>query len=151
MSLAKGVAASRSGGLADTVSPRLVLAGGWLLFALAYGALAAVDSLALALPLIIAVGVAYGVAEPAERALVAALAPTGTHGAAFGWYALVQGLMALPAGLLAGALWDHGPAGPSWAFGATALLATAASCALAALPLNRAGGSAGIAPPVMNS
>ena len=146
MSLAKGVAATRSGGLADTVSPRLVLLGAWLLFALVYGALAAADSLTVLLPLIVGVGVAYGLAEPAERTLVATLAPTGTHGAAFGWYALVQGLMALPAGLLAGILWDHGPTGSSWAFGASALLATAACGLLAALPWNGVRESARIVP-----
>ena len=151
MSFAKGAAATRAGGLSDTVSPRRVLVGGWLLFALAYGLLAAADSLALALPLIIVVGVAYGLAEPAERTLVATLAPTGTHGAAFGWYALVQGLMALPAGLLAGALWDQGPAGSSWSFGASALLATAACGLLAALPLNGVRESARITSGVMNS
>jgi MFS family permease len=151
MSLAKGAAASRSGGLADTVSPRLVLLGAWLLFALAYGALAAADSLIVLLPLIVGVGVAYGLAEPAERTLVATLAPSGTHGAAFGWYALMQGLMALPAGLLAGALWDHGPAGSSWAFGTSALLATAACGLLAALPLNGVRESARIGSGVRDS
>jgi MFS family permease len=36
-----------------------------------------------------------------------ALAPAGSQGRSFGWYALVQGLMALPAGLLAGWLWER--------------------------------------------
>ncbi|MFM7138532.1 MAG: MFS transporter [Planctomycetota bacterium] len=134
ISLAKGVTATRAGHLADRISPRRALAGGWLVFAAAYGALALAPSLTTALPLLIAVGVGYGLAEPAERKLVAALAPTGRHGGAFGWYSLVQGLMALPAGLLAGTLWDTGPAGPSWAFAATAVLALAASGLLVVMP-----------------
>ena len=131
MSLAKGAAAARAGRLADGLSPRLVLATGWLLFAAAYGGLAWATHLWATVALVVAVGVAYGIAEPAERALVAALAPDGRQGGAFGWYALVQGLMALPAGLAAGWLWDRGPDGPTAAFLLTAGLALAASCLLA--------------------
>jgi len=57
---------------------------------------------------------------------VARLAPAGRQGGGFGWYTLVQGLMALPAGLLAGWHWQQGPAGPAKAIAATAVLATAA-------------------------
>jgi MFS family permease len=131
MSLAKGAAAARAGRLADGVPPRLVLAAGWLLFAAAYGGLAWATHLWTTVALVVAVGVAYGVAEPAERALVAALAPDGRQGGAFGWYALVQGLMALPAGLVAGWLWDRGPDGPAAAFLLTTGLALAAACLLA--------------------
>jgi len=75
---------------------------------------------------------AYGIAEPAERALVAALSPDGRQGTAFGWYALVQGLMALPAGLLTGWLWDRGADGPATAFTVTAVLTALAAGLLAA-------------------
>lgn len=134
ISLAKGIVATRAGPLADRMSPRLALAAGWLVFAAAYAALAIVGSLALAVPLFLIVGAGYGLAEPAERKLVAAMAPESRQGGAFGWYALVQGLMALPAGLLAGTLWDLSPAGPSWAFTATAGLAVAACGLLAVVP-----------------
>ena len=75
-----------------------------------------------ALPLIGLIGIAYGLAEPAERALVALLATKHQRGNAFGWYTLVQGLMALPAGLLTGWLWQQGSSGPSWALATTAAL-----------------------------
>ncbi|MFM8891840.1 MAG: MFS transporter, partial [Planctomycetia bacterium] len=91
VSLAKSVTASRAGRIADTASPRATLATAWLCFATAYGFLAFTTSLAATLPLFLAVGAAYGLAEPAERKLVAALAPTGRQGNAFGWSALVQG------------------------------------------------------------
>jgi MFS family permease len=126
MSLAKSGSALAAGRLADGWHPRLALVAGWLVFAAAYGGLAATSHLWAALPLMAIVGVAYGLAEPAERALVARLAPEGRQGGAFGWYALVQGLMALPAGIMAGWLWQQGPSGPSWSFATTALLATAA-------------------------
>ena len=133
MSAAKSGAAARAGRIADTVSPRLTLAAGWIVFAAAYAALACVTSLPVVLTLLGLVGIAYGIAEPAERAVVAALAIDGRHGGAFGWYALVQGLMALPAGLLAGWLWDRGPQGPAMSFAVTAGLSLAACGLLAAV------------------
>jgi MFS family permease len=133
VSLAKSGTAMYAGRLADRWQPQRTLAIGWLLFAAAYGGLAVSGHLAAVLPLMAIVGVAYGLAEPAERAVVSLLAAEGRQGSAFGWYTLVQGLMALPAGLLAGWLWQQGPYGPAWAFGATATLATLACGMLVAL------------------
>ena len=121
--LAKSVAAGRAGPLADTVAPRMVLTAGWLIFAAASGLLALATNLATMIPLVLVVGVAQGIAEPAERKLVAALSPDGRQGGSFGWYALVQGIMSLPAGMIAGTLWDRGPGGPAIAFLTTAVLA----------------------------
>lgn len=131
VSLAKSGASLVAGRFADRRHPAAVLATGWLLFAAAYAGLAASGGLATTLPLLVGVGAAYGLAEPAERALVAALAPARGQGGAFGWYALVQGLMALPAGLLAGWLWERGPHGPALAFAVSAALSAAACLALA--------------------
>ena len=128
--VAKSAAAAWAGPLVDRLAPRRALVGGWLAFAAAYAGLACADALPLAIPCMLGVAVAYGVAEPAERALVASLSPAGRSGAAFGWYTLVQGLMALPAGLLAGWLWDRGPHGPATAFAATAALAATAAVLL---------------------
>ena len=137
MSAAKSGAAARAGRIADAVSPRLTLAAGWIAFAAAYAGLACTTSLPAVLALLGLVGVAYGIAEPAERAVVAALAADGRHGGAFGWYALVQGLMALPAGLLAGWLWDRGPHGPALSFAVTAGLSLAACGLLATVTRRR--------------
>jgi MFS family permease len=130
MGLAKSGAATAAGRVLDRWHPRRALAVGWLVFAAAYAGLAATEQLWLSLPLLLLVGIAYGLAEPAERALVAALAPEGRQGGAFGWYALVQGLLSLPAGLLAGWLWEQGPTGFAASFAATAALATAACAVL---------------------
>jgi MFS family permease len=132
MSLAKSGTATAAGRLADGWHPRAALALGWLVFAAAYAGLAATAQLWAVLPLVVLVAIAHGLAEPAERALVSLLAPQGRQGSAFGWYTLVQGLMALPAGLLAGWLWQQGPHGPQMAFAAAAVLATAACLLLAA-------------------
>jgi MFS family permease len=127
----KSAVAAWAGPLVDRLAPRRALVAGWLGFAAAYAGLAWSASLPGAIACMLGVAAAYGLAEPAERALVAALSPAGRHGAAFGWYTLVQGLMALPAGLLAGWLWERGPDGPALAFAATAVLAATASGLLA--------------------
>lgn len=134
VSLAKSATATRAGRFADAASPRGTLAVAWLGFAAAYAGLACTTSLAATLPLLLAVGGAYGLAEPAERKLVASLAPAGRQGNAFGWYALVQGIMALPAGLLAGWLWERDGAGPAASFAVTASLAILACGMLATGP-----------------
>ncbi len=128
MSAAKTLAATGTGRLADRIDPRRGIIAGWLAFAAAYAGLAMTTSLWIVLPLLVVVGIAYGIAEPAERALVAALTPAGSQGRSFGWYALVQGLMALPAGLLTGWLWEQGPHGAARAFGITAVLSLVACC-----------------------
>jgi MFS family permease len=126
ISVAKTIAATGAGRIVDRVDPRRGIIAGWLAFAAAYTGLSVATSLWIVLPLLMLVGIAYGVAEPAERALVAALAPAGSQGRSFGWYALVQGLMALPAGLIAGWLWERSPQGAATAFGLTAVLSVIA-------------------------
>ena len=128
----KSLTASRAGAFVDRLTPRPALVVGWLAFAAAYGGLAVSESLVAAVACMLVVAVAYGITEPAERALVAALSADGRQGTAFGWYALVQGVMALPASLLAGWLWDRGTNGPATAFAATAGLAAVAAGLLAA-------------------
>jgi MFS family permease len=128
----KSLTASRAGAFVDRLTPRPALVVGWLAFAVAYGGLAVSESLVAAVACMLVVAVAYGITEPAERALVAALSADGRQGTAFGWYALVQGVMALPASLLAGWLWDRGTNGPATAFAATAGLAAVAAGLLAA-------------------
>ncbi|MFM9058096.1 MAG: MFS transporter [Planctomycetaceae bacterium] len=133
VSLAKSGTSLVAGRFADRRHPAAVLAAGWLLFAAAYAGLATSNGLVTSLPLLAGVGVAYGLAEPAERALVAALAPARGQGGAFGWYALVQGLMAVPANLVAGWLWERSPHGPALAFAVTAVLAVTACLVVAGL------------------
>ncbi|MBD0319226.1 MAG: MFS transporter, partial [Gemmatimonadetes bacterium] len=73
-------------------------------------------------------GLFYGLTEAPEKVLVAGLAPDGLRGRAFGAYHFTVGVVALPASLLFGALWD--------AFGAgTAFYAGAGLAAAAALLL----------------
>ena len=128
--LCKSAAAKAAGGVVDRLAPKRALVAGWLLFAAAYGGLALAGSLVATLPLLALVAASYGLIEPAERSLVSRLAPAGRQGSSFGWYTLVQGLMGIPAALLAGWLWRDGGGAPL-AFAVSAALAALAAALLA--------------------
>jgi len=138
--LCKSASAKLAGPLVDRLSPKRALVAGWLLFAAAYAGLAWAGQLAAMLPLLALVAAAYGLIEPAERSLVSALSPAGREGSSFGWYTLVQGLMGVPAGLLAGWLWQREGSGAPAAFAATAGLSALAGLCLIALVHPPAGG-----------
>ncbi|MGH7517535.1 MAG: MFS transporter [Gemmatimonadales bacterium] len=118
--------ASYPGGrLTDRVGARRGVAVGGILFA-AVAALLALDGSAIAaVAAFLAFGVVAGLTEPAERTLVAQLAPVRT-GRGFGAYHALTGVAALPGGLLLGAIYQQ-------AGGRAALLASAAGVMLTVL------------------
>lgn len=114
----------------DRVGPRTAIVAGWLVFAAVYAGFGMVDAAWQVWALFIVYGLFFGLTEGPEKALVAALAPEGLRGSAFGAYHAAIGVAALPASLVFGAVWQ--------AFGAPAAFALGASLALAAallLPL----------------
>lgn len=102
------------GSLSDRVGRRRVLFGGYLAFALVYGGLGFVESLPAAATLLVLYGGYYGVTDGVSRAFLADLAPEAGRGGAYGWYHMAVGLGALPASVVAGALWAR--QGPEAAF-----------------------------------
>ncbi len=122
--VSKVLSSSLFGALSDRVSrPRLVAAG-WLVYALCYVGLGVATAPWHAWTIFIVYGGYHGLTEPVEKAMVKSLAPRDAQGRAFGLYNMVVGIMAIPAGLLTGWLWD--------AFGALTALATGAAVALIA-------------------
>ncbi len=116
------------GRLSDRVGARGAIIAGWLVYAGVYAGFAAAWAPWHAWALFLVYGLFYGLTEAPEKVLVAAMAPAGLRGRAFGAYHFVVGLVALPASLLFGALWEG--------FGAeTAFLAGAALAGAAALLL----------------
>jgi MFS family permease len=100
-------ASSYPGGwLSDRVGPRSVVAAGGLLFALIVFGLGTSLSPGAAAGLFLALGLVAGLTESGERALVARLAPVKT-GRGFGVYHALTGGVALPAGLIFGALYQR--------------------------------------------
>ncbi|HEX6105817.1 MAG TPA: MFS transporter [Gemmatimonadales bacterium] len=111
------------GWLSDHLGPRNTIAAGGALFAGVAASLARDLSAGLAIAAFLLLGLVAGLTESAERALVARLAPVRT-GRGFGVYHALIGLMALPAGLLFGALYQE------WG-GGRALAASAGGVVLA--------------------
>jgi MFS family permease len=132
----KMLSATPGGRLSDRIGRRRTIALGWSVYALVYAGLAVTTSRAAIAALFIVYGLYHGLTEGAEKALVADLAPAGARGTAFGWYHATIGILALPAGLLFGGLWER--FGPATAFATGAGLAFAALALLVALSPGRA-------------
>ncbi|MBL7074581.1 MFS transporter [candidate division KSB1 bacterium] len=119
------------GSWSDRVGRKRVIVTGWAVYALIYLGLA-IASKAIHVWILFALyGIYFGLTEGTEKALVADLVPVELRGTAYGVYHFAVGVMALPASVLMGVLWDWiGPAG-AFCFGAgLALLASAAFLAL---------------------
>jgi MFS family permease len=107
-----------AGALSDRIGRRGLIALAWLIYAGCYAGFAVAASAVWVVPLWIAYGTYYALSEGVGKALVADLAPTEMRATAFGILNSVQGLMILPASLVAGLLWSLiAPAAPFW-FGA---------------------------------
>jgi MFS family permease len=113
------------GGLSDRLGRRALIASGWLLYALVYLGFAFVSGPAMAWTLFLIYGVYFGLAEGAEKALVADLVHPEQRGTAYGLYNLAFGITVLPASLLMGLVWN-------WKGAATAFIVCAALGAAAA-------------------
>ena len=121
----QSITALATASLTDRFPKRTLTLLNWLGLSVGYGALALASTgptLCLAVSLY---GALSGITEGVERALVSELAEPRQQGTAFGWYHMITGLAALPAGLLFGLVWKV--AGPSTAFGLTALVALASA------------------------
>ena len=110
--------------------PRLwPIAGGWLLYAVAFGALGATVGTAWGIAALLALhGVVLALTEGVEKALVADLVPPERLGTAFGWFHLVTGLALVPASAGFGWVWER--FGARAAFGASGAIAAIAALAL---------------------
>ncbi len=119
-----------AGSLSDRIGRRRLLLGGWLFYALVYAGFALADAPWHVALLFLLYGIYYGLADGAARAFVADLVPAERRGAAYGWFNGAVGLIALPASLLAGLLWQGmgswagwGPQAPFFFGAALSLLA----------------------------
>ena len=137
--LVKSLAAVPGGTLSDRHSRGMVVAFGWAAYALTYVGFGFANQSWQILVLLLVYALYHGLAEGAERAIVADLSDRGARGRAYGLYHGLIGVAALPAGIGTGLLWDRW--GPAWALGVNAAFAAAASAFLMALtfagPLRR--------------
>jgi MFS family permease len=116
------------GRIVDRVPKTLPILLGWAVYAVSYLGMAVAASPLPVVVLFFVYGAFNGLADPAERALVRELSPEEVRGRAFGLYHGVQGGLAIPAGLLTGALWTQ--FGPAAALGTGAGIAAVSAVAL---------------------
>lgn len=109
-----------AGILSDRIGRRRVLILGYALFALVSLGFIVADTLWLFLGLFILYGLSYALVNANERAYVSDLAADSKRGVALGSYHMATSVAALPAGLIAGWLWDRGH---MYTFGFGALMA----------------------------
>lgn len=138
--LVKSAAALPGGALSDRHSRAVVVSAGWAAYALTYVGFGFATARWHVLGLFLAYALYHGLAEGAERAIIADLAERGGRGRAFGLYHGFVGVAALPAGLATGLIWDRW--GATWALCLNALCAALAAAVLFWLtfagPLRRA-------------
>jgi len=127
--LVKSLAAVPGGTLSDRHSRGMVVSFGWVAYALTYVGFGFANQRWQILGLFLAYALYHGLAEGAERAIVADLSDRGARGRAYGLYHGLVGLAALPAGIGTGLVWDRW--GPAWALGVNATFAAAAAIFLA--------------------
>ncbi|HBL16238.1 MAG TPA: MFS transporter [Elusimicrobia bacterium] len=124
MNLVYALSAYPAGWLADRVDRRALLAGGLLVLIAADLALARAGGWAGVAAGVALWGLHLGLTQGLFAAMVAAAAPAGLRGTAFGFFNLAGGGAMLAASLLAGALWDG--LGPAATFYAGAAFSAAA-------------------------
>jgi len=95
--------------LSDKIGRQAVLIFGFGLFALVSFGFAFCNSLLSYIILFALYGVVFAAVDGTERALVSDLAGPDSRATALGTYSTITGLAALPAGIVAGFLWDKSP------------------------------------------
>ncbi len=113
-----------AGSLSDRVGRRRLIIGGWLVYAVIYLGFALAQVSWQVWLLYVLYGLYYGLAYGTANAMVADLVPDNLRGTAYGTYNATIGLLAFPASLIAGLLWQNiGPFAPFLFGGALSLLA----------------------------
>ena len=112
-----------AGPAVDRIGPRPLILLGWIIYAAIYFAFAWATTGAQIWTLFLGYALFYALTEPAEKALVANLVSSENRGLAFGWYSFAIGIVALPANLIFGELYDVFGDGTAFCWGAGCALA----------------------------
>jgi len=102
----KSFSSGPGGALSDRVGRTKMIVSGWAIYALVYLGFSQAQTAAHAWVLFSLYGVFFGLTEGVEKAFVADLVPAELRGTAFGIYNFTIGIVALPASLLCGWLWQ---------------------------------------------
>ena len=124
LNLTKALTSIRGGAVADRIGKKPVILFGWATLGLCYIGLGWVTTQSGLWVATVLFGLFAGLVEGPERALISDFAGEAYRGTAYGWYHLMVGIAAVPAGLLFGVIWQ-------W-LGAEAAFRYAGALALAA-------------------
>ncbi len=133
--LVSALAAIPAGRISDRIGRRKAITIGWAVYGLVYLGFALAQKSWLIWALYGFYGLYYAFTEGSAKAMVAELVPEENQGAAYGLYNASVGLMALPASLLAGILWNRVSPDAPFAFGA--IMAFVAFAALWFIPVKK--------------
>jgi MFS family permease len=128
------LAAGPAGAVSDTLDRRRVMLAGWLVYSAIYAGFAYATQTWQLWLLYAGYGLHYALTEGVAKAMVADMVPEDERGTAYGVFNASIGVMALPASVVAGLLWQGfgpwGGAGPSAPFLFGSALALASSMLL---------------------
>jgi MFS family permease len=116
------------GDLSDRLGRKRLIVSGWVLYAAVYAGFAFATNTASLWILFLIYGIYFGLAEGAEKALVADLVRPEQRGTAYGLYNLAFGVTVFPASFLMGMIWDW--KGPTVAFLVSAVMGATAAVLL---------------------
>ena len=116
------------GDLSDRLGRKRLIVAGWILYAAVYAGFGFATQQVSLWILFLIYGIYFGLAEGAEKALVADLVRPEQRGTAYGLYNLAFGITVFPASLLMGMIWDW--KGATTAFLFSAVLGTTAAILL---------------------
>lgn len=125
LNLAKAVTATAGGRLADRIGRPSTLALSWGGFGASFLLFAWAPTPTALWAATLVYGLTAGAGEGAERAQVSDIARPHERGTAFGWYHLVTGLAAIPAGLVFGVVWRYAGAPVAFAYAGALVIAVA--------------------------
>jgi MFS family permease len=106
LNLCKSLTSTWGGQLADSLGRGALMLFGWISFSLSFILLGGLTNSIQLWAVSIFYGLCAGMSEGAERAIISDYASPRERGTAFGWYHLMIGIAAIPAGLLFGTIWQ---------------------------------------------
>jgi len=118
------LAAIPLGSLSDRIGRKKILMLGWAIFSFSYLGFAFVQNSLLLLLLFVLYGIYYAATFGVIKALISDLVAVNQRGRAYGIYNALLSVIALPAGLIAGGLWDRFGSTYTFGFGAVMCLIT---------------------------